>query len=122
MAEWGFLTNHLHVLYCVARQPGIRIVEIAESVGVRERAAHRLVSDLVEDGYLTRRRVGTRNFYELHPNLPLRRQGLDELSVGEILEVLLRDGRGTASAVPAGAAPGDASHLEAPGRGRPIGP
>jgi DNA-binding Lrp family transcriptional regulator len=90
MAEWGFLTNHLHALYCVARHPGIRIVEIAESVGVRERTAHRLVADLVEGGYLTRRRVGNRNSYELHPSLPLRREGLDEVAIGEVLEVLLR--------------------------------
>ena len=89
MAEWGFLTNHLHALYCVARHPGIRIREIAESVGVQERAAHRLVSDLVEGGYLTRSRVGSRNFYELHPNQPIRREGLDEVAVGEILNVLL---------------------------------
>ncbi|MGO4533714.1 helix-turn-helix transcriptional regulator [Leifsonia sp. 2MCAF36] len=90
MAEWGFLTNHLHALYCVARHPGIRIREIAESIGVQERAAHRIVAELVEGGYLTRRRVGSRNFYELHPNQPLRREGLDEVAVGEILEVLLR--------------------------------
>lgn len=92
MAAWRFLTNHLHVLYCVARHPGIRVVEIADCVGVRERAAHRLVTDLVESAYLTRRRVGTRNFYELHPTLPLRREGLREVAVGEILEVLLRTG------------------------------
>ncbi|UIK88997.1 helix-turn-helix transcriptional regulator [Arthrobacter polaris] len=89
MSEWGFMTNHLHALYCVARHPGIRIREIAESVGVQERAAHRIVADLVEGGYLTRRRVGSRNFYELHPTLPLRREGLDEVAVGEILDVLL---------------------------------
>ncbi|MGO4492719.1 helix-turn-helix transcriptional regulator [Arthrobacter sp. 2YAF22_2] len=89
MAEWGFLTNHLHALYCVARHPGIRIREVAESVGVQERAAHRLVADLVEGGYLTRRRVGSRNVYELHPNQPIRREGLDEIAVGEILDVLL---------------------------------
>jgi DNA-binding IscR family transcriptional regulator len=90
MAEWAFLTNHLHALYCVARHPGIRIREIAECVGVRERAAHRLVTDLVEGGYLTRQRVGSRNVYELHPTLPLRREGLDEVAIGEILQVLLR--------------------------------
>ena len=89
MSEWGFMTNHLHALYCVARHPGIRIREIAESVGVQERAAHRIVADLVEGGYLTRRRVGSRNFYDLHPTLPLRREGLDEVAVGEILDVLL---------------------------------
>jgi hypothetical protein len=90
MSEWGFLTNHLHALYCVARHPGIRIREIAECVGVQERAAHRIVADLVKGGYLTRRRVGSRNFYELHPTLPLRREGLDEVAVGGILDVLLR--------------------------------
>ena len=89
MTEWGFMTNHLHALYCVALHPGIRIREIADCVGVQERAAHRIVSDLVEGGYLTRRRVGSRNFYELHPTLPLRREGLDEVAVGEILDVLL---------------------------------
>ena len=89
MSEWGFMTNHLHALYCVARHPGIRIREIADCVGVQERAAHRIVADLVEGGYLTRRRVGSRNFYDLHPSLPLRREGLDEVAVGEILDVLL---------------------------------
>jgi DNA-binding transcriptional ArsR family regulator len=97
MPQWGFMTNHMHALYCVARHPGIRIFELAECVGVRERAAHRLVTDLVEGGYLTRRRVGTRNFYELHPSLPLRREGLDEVAIGEILEVLLRNGRARVS-------------------------
>src|SRR5690349_1639934 len=97
MAQWGFMTNHMHALYCVARHPGIRIFEIAECVGVRERAAHRLVTDLVEGGYLTRRRVGTRNFYELHPSLPLRREGLAEVAIGEILEVHLRNGRAQVS-------------------------
>ena len=90
MTEWGFMTNHLHALYCVAQHPGIRIREIAESVGVQERAAHRIVSDLVEGGYLTRSRVGSRNFYKVNPTLPLRREGLDEIAVGEILDVLLK--------------------------------
>ena len=90
MTEWGFLTNHLHALYCVARHPGIRIREIADSVGVQERAAHRIVSDLVAGGYLTRSRVGSRNFYEVNPTLPLRREGLDEVAIGEILDILLR--------------------------------
>ncbi|WP_237759827.1 helix-turn-helix transcriptional regulator [Arthrobacter alpinus] len=90
MTKWGFMTNHLHALYCVALHPGIRIREIADSVGVQERAAHRIVSDLVEGGYLTRSRVGSRNFYEVNPTLPLRREGLDEISVGAILDVLFK--------------------------------
>lgn len=92
MAEWGFLTNHLHALYCIARHPGIRIREIGDCVGVQERAAHRIVSDLVEAGYVNRRRVGSRNFYEVCATLPLRREGLDEIAVGDLLEVLLKSG------------------------------
>ncbi|HET7304719.1 MAG TPA: helix-turn-helix domain-containing protein [Segeticoccus sp.] len=113
MAEWGFLTNHMHVLYCVAQRPGIRIVEIADCVGVRERAAHRLVTELVEGGYLTRRRVGSRNFYQLHPTLPLRREGLDEVAVGEILEVLLAPTAGTGIETAPGPLDGEGAHADA---------
>lgn len=89
MPEWTFLTNHAHALLCVARNPDIRISEIAHRVGVTERAAHRMVSDLVEEGYLTRRRVGRRNVYEVHLELPLRHPLEDEHEVGAILSPLL---------------------------------
>ncbi len=88
MAEWDFLTNHAHVLVCVAREPGIRIRDIANCVGVTERAAHRIVCDLVEAGYLERHRLGRRNFYEVHPELPLRHPLEGDHAVGEILSPL----------------------------------
>ncbi|MGM7774436.1 helix-turn-helix transcriptional regulator [Arthrobacter sp. KNU-44] len=119
MAEWGFLTNHMHALYCVARHPGIRIREIADSVGVQERAAHRLVADLVEGGYLTRSRVGSRNVYELHPNQPIRREGLDEVAVGEILDVLLGAEEKRRISAGADVRPADSLVHGARGHGRP---
>ena len=100
MADWTFLTSHTHALLCVAREPGMRIRDIATCVGVTERAAHRIISELVEEGYLERHRIGRRNFYEVHPELPLRHPLECEHQVGEILSVLLREGppAGTAAA------------------------
>jgi hypothetical protein len=69
---WTFLTNHAHVLICVSQDPGIRGRDIADRVGITERAAQGIVSDLVAEGYVTRTRVGRRNHYEVHPELPLR--------------------------------------------------
>ncbi len=88
MAEWSFLTNHAHVLQCVANDPEIRLRDIAVAVGITERAAHRLMCDLVEGGYLSKRRVGRRNCYQVHLDAPLRRAAHRHHTVGELLEVL----------------------------------
>jgi len=69
---WDFLTNHAHVLTCVAHDPGIRLRDIAAAVGITERAAHRILSELVEEGYVLRERHGRRNRYQVKPELPLR--------------------------------------------------
>ena len=90
MAHWTFLTNHARVLVCVAREPGVRLREIADCARITERAAHRIVSELEEDGYLTRHRVGARNFYEVHPDLPLRHETENDIQVGEVLRPLLQ--------------------------------
>jgi len=89
MATWTFLSNHALSLLCVVRTPGMRLRDIAVEVGITERAAHRIMSDLVEGGYLTRHRVGRRNFYEVHPEVPLRHQLVDDLTLGELLGGLL---------------------------------
>ena len=91
MAELSFLTNHAHVLLCVARDPGARLRDIAQCVGVTERTAHRLVSELEEAGYLTRQRLGRRSFYEIHPEIPLHHPLERDHDVGEVLAVLLGD-------------------------------
>ena len=88
MAEWTFLTNHAHTLVCIARDPGLRLRDVAERVGVTERAAQRIVSDLVDAGYLDRQREGRRNFYRVRADQPLRHPVEGGHYIGEILTVL----------------------------------
>jgi len=68
---WSFLTNHAQVLVCIADDPGIRLREIGEAVGITERAAHRIVVELATAGYISRERQGRRNHYTIQPDLPL---------------------------------------------------
>ena len=91
--SWDFLTNHAHVLSCVADDPGIRLRDIATAVGITERAAHRILSELVEAGYVLREREGRRNRYQVVPDLPLRHPLVKGREVGELLEVLLGSAR-----------------------------
>jgi len=88
MTEWTFLTNHAHVLLCVARDPDIRLRDVADFVGITERAAQRIVADLVDAGYLDRTREGRRNSYQLNPDIPLRHPLDRDHAIGDILEVL----------------------------------
>src|SRR6187397_3683748 len=87
MPRWDFLTNHAHVLVCVARDPGARLRDIADAVGITERAAHRIVSELVEEGYLVREKEGRRNRYEVKADLPLPHPLAQEREVGELLSL-----------------------------------
>jgi hypothetical protein len=68
---WSFLTNHAKVLLCIALDPQVRLREIGESVGITERAAHRIVDELSAAGYLFRTRDGRRNRYSINAHLPL---------------------------------------------------
>lgn len=90
MSEWAFLTNHAHVLICIAREPDTRLRHIAECVGITERATHRIVNDLIEAGYLTRHRLGRRSFYEVHTELSLRDPMSNGYELGEIFRPLMR--------------------------------
>jgi DNA-binding IclR family transcriptional regulator len=85
---WTFLTNHAHVLNCIAEDSESRLRDIAERVGITERAAQAIVSDLEKGGYLTRTRVGRRNSYEVHPELPFRHAIERDHQVGELLDLL----------------------------------
>ncbi len=89
MAERTFFTKHAHVLVCIARDPGIRLRDVATRVGVTERAVQRIVADLVAAGYLQRARDGRRNRYQVHTELPLRHPLEHDHRIGEILAVLL---------------------------------
>jgi DNA-binding MarR family transcriptional regulator len=89
---WGFLTNHAHVLLCIARDPESRARDIAEQVGITERATQRILADLIADGYITRAKAGRRNHYTINPRGHLRHPVLRDLSIGPLLDVLNTDG------------------------------
>lgn len=86
--SWTFLTNHAHVLLCIARDPAIRLRDVAIEVDITERAAQRIVAELVEAGYLSRTREGRRNHYEVHGELPLRHPMERGRPVGELLALV----------------------------------
>lgn len=90
---WRFVTNHTQVLLCIARDPEARLRDVAETVGITERAAQRIVADLVEAGYVTRVRVGRRNSYQIDRERRMRHPSQVEHEVGELLDLLLPEGR-----------------------------
>jgi MarR family len=85
---WSFLTNHAAVLLCIARDPSIRLRDIGDRVGITERAAHRIVDELVAAGYVSRERTGRRNHYTIHRDLPLHDRIAHEQKLGELLAIL----------------------------------
>jgi MarR family len=89
VADWSFLTNHARVLLCIAHDPGARLRDIAAILGITERRAHGIITDLAEAGYVVKRKDGRRNRYEIQADLPLPEPGTREPAVGEVLAVLL---------------------------------
>jgi DNA-binding IclR family transcriptional regulator len=90
---WTFVTSHARVLIALATTPGITLREVAAEAGITERAAHRVVAELEQAGYLTRHRLGHRNFYELHAAVPLRDPMLDDRTAGDLIAPFV--GRGS---------------------------
>lgn len=82
---WTFLTNHARVLILVARSPSIRLRDVAQEIGITERAAQLIVGDLEEAGYLTRTRVGRRNTYTVNPDRPFRHPSEADHDVRDLL-------------------------------------
>jgi hypothetical protein len=87
--DWSFLTNHARVLLCIAHDPCARLRDIAASLGITERSAHGIITDLVQAGYVVKQRDGRRNRYRIEANLPLREPASREPAIGEVLAVLL---------------------------------
>jgi DNA-binding Lrp family transcriptional regulator len=89
--EWKFLTNHGLTLLCIASDPGIRLRDIADRVGITERAAHRIVTALATSGYITRERTGRRNTYEVRADLPVALPIERDVHLGDLLAVIGAD-------------------------------
>jgi DNA-binding IclR family transcriptional regulator len=90
---WTFVTSHFLVLLCVAEDPSIRIADVAKRVGITERSVQGILSDLVDQGYVTRTRVGRRNHYKIDRQMPLRHLETQHHRLGELLALLSAPGK-----------------------------
>ena len=88
LMAWGFLTNHGQALLCIAHDPGVRLREIAAAVGITERAAFGVVTDLVEAGYVLKDKDGRRSHYRVQVDQALPEAILRERTVGQLLDLL----------------------------------
>ncbi|HZO62304.1 MAG TPA: helix-turn-helix domain-containing protein [Gaiellaceae bacterium] len=84
---WHFLSNHAQVLLCIAADPDIRFRDIAQMVGITERAAQRIVADLAQTGYIERERVGRRNRYHLNTEAKMRHAAQADYQIGELIQL-----------------------------------
>jgi DNA-binding MarR family transcriptional regulator len=91
MADWSFLTNHARVLMCIAHDPGARLRDIAAGLGITERSAYGIVTDLAQAGYIVKQKDGRRNRYEIQVHLPLPEPSSQERTLGEVLALLAGD-------------------------------
>jgi hypothetical protein len=89
MGSWSFLTNHAKALLCIATDPGARVRDIAATVGVTERRAHAIITDLVDAGYVVKYRNGRRNQYRIETDVPLRDPINRQRTIGELLDLLV---------------------------------
>jgi hypothetical protein len=89
MGDWSFLTNHAQVLVCIAHDPGVRLRDIAAKLGITERTAYGIVTDLTQAGYVVKDKNGRRNRYMVQAHLPLRAVVSGERTIGEVLDLLI---------------------------------
>jgi MarR family len=88
VTSWSFLTNHARVLLCIAHDPGMRLRDLAASLGITERGAHGIVTDLAAAGYVVKQKDGRRNRYQIQAHLPLPDSASQQPAIGEVLALL----------------------------------
>jgi DNA-binding MarR family transcriptional regulator len=88
VSNWSFLTNHGRILLCIAQNPEIRLREIAADLGITERHAFAIVTDLTDAGYVVKQKEGRRNRYQVQNHLALPELPDREQAIGEVLDVL----------------------------------
>ena len=89
--SWRFLSNHTQVLLCIERDPDVRFRDIAQMVGITERAAQRIVADLIDSGYVESDRIGRRNHYRVNTEVAMRHPAQEGHDIGELLRLLRLD-------------------------------
>ncbi len=88
---WRFVTNHTQALLGIARDPNVRMRDLAQTIGITERAAQRIVADLIQAGFVERERVGRRNRYVINSNGQMRHPSQEGHEIGELLDLLRLD-------------------------------
>jgi hypothetical protein len=113
-----FLTSHARVLLCIALDPGVRLRDVAASLGITERSAHAIVADLTAAGYVVKHKHGRRNRYQIQAHLPLPEPASQEHAIGDVLAMLIGRGirQNLRESVPGGeqAVMNDGDHGECP--------
>jgi len=89
MSTWTFITNHARVMMVISQDPTVRLRDIASTLDITERAAQRIVTELVDEGYLSRKREGRRNTYKVHPERRLRAAPAGSTRIGDLIDLLL---------------------------------
>jgi hypothetical protein len=89
VADWSFFTNHARVLICITDDPGVRLRDIAAMVGITERSAYGIVTELAAAGYVVKEKDGRRNRYHVQAHLPLREGIGRERTIGEVLDLFV---------------------------------
>jgi hypothetical protein len=89
MEDWSFLTNHARALVCIAHDPGVRLRDIADTLGITERRAYAIVTDLTAAGYVVKDKDGRRNRYQVQGHQPLRGAIRRQPTIGEVLDLLV---------------------------------
>jgi len=92
VSSWTFLSNHGRALLCIARDPGARLRDVASDLGITERRAYGIVSDLTESGYILKSKEGRRNRYEVRAHRTLPELMPSQRTLGEVLELLSGSG------------------------------
>jgi len=86
MAEWTFLTNHAMVLSWLARHPRITAIDIANEVGITERATRKIIADLESAGYIRKKREGRRVKYSINRDMPMLQERAQDIAIGDFLD------------------------------------
>jgi DNA-binding transcriptional ArsR family regulator len=89
VGTWTFFTNHARVLICIAGDPGVRLRDLAAALGITERSAYGIVTDLAEAGYVVKEKDGRRNRYRIQAQLPLPESISRQRTIGEVLGLLV---------------------------------
>ena len=114
VVTWTFLSNHGRALLCIARDPGIRLRDVAALLEITERRAHGIVTDLVESGYIVKTKDGRRNRYQVRTHLPLPEPTASPRTIGDVLELLAGTAQPPQARHPDSAPqPGDELHIAA---------